>query len=224
MENFINFTTPLFFVCIVYSLIICYFAFSKIKWAFPILLIWTILQLLVTSTGFYEETMVLPPRFLLLIGPNILAILFLFYHKNGIEIRNKIDAEKLFWIHPVRILVELCLFGLFLQNAIPKLMTFEGSNLDILIGLSSLLVIYLVSKNKINSSKYLLIWNHIGFVFLANIVFTAMLAAPTPFQQISFEQANIGVFKFPFTLLPGLIVPLVLLSHLLSINKLKQNI
>lgn len=224
MENIINFTTPLFFVCIIYSLIVCYYAFIKIKWAFPILLIWTILQLFVTSTGFYEETMVLPPRFLLLIGPNALAILFLFFHKKGVDISNKIDDVKFLWIHPVRILVELCLFGLFLQNAIPKLMTFEGTNLDILIGLSSFVVIYLVSKNKIKSSKYLLLWNYIGLIFLANIVITAVLSAPTPFQQISFEQANMGVFKFPFTLLPGLIVPLVLLSHLLSIKKLKQNI
>jgi hypothetical protein len=61
-------------------------------------------------------------------------------------------------------------------------------------------------------------------IFLANIVITAVLSAPTPFQVLSFEQANMGVFKFPLTLLPGLIVPLVLLSHLLSIKKLKQNI
>ena len=221
MENFINLTTPLFFVCIIYSLMVCYFAFRKIKWAFAIVLTWTILQLLVTSTGFYEETIVLPPRFLLLIGPNVLVILFLFFHKKGIEISNKIDAEKLLYIHPVRIVVEFCLLGLFLQNAIPKLMTFEGTNFDILIGFSSLFVIYLVYKNK--SSKYLLLWNYIGLLFLANIVITAILSAPTPFQQISFEQANTGVFKFPFTLLPGLIVPLVLLSHLLTIKKWKKN-
>ena len=200
---------------------VCYFAFHKIKWAFPIILLWSFLQLLLSSTGFYEETMVLPPRFLLLIGPNVLAIVFLFFHKKGIEIRNKIDAKKLLYIHPVRIVVELCLLGLFLQNAIPKLMTFEGTNFDILIGFSSLFVIYLVDKNK--SSKYLLLWNYIGLLFLANIVITAILSAPTPFQQISFEQANTGVFKFPFTLLPGLIVPLVLLSHLLTIKKWKKN-
>ncbi|MFY8109282.1 MAG: hypothetical protein ACOVO9_09830, partial [Bacteroidia bacterium] len=59
--------------------------------------------------------------------------------------------------------------------------------------------------------------------FLANIVITAVLSAPTPFQVLSFEQANMGVFKFPFTLLPGLIVPLVLLSHLINIHKLRRN-
>ena len=224
MENFISFTTPLFFVCIAYSLFIVYISFSKIKWALPIILIWTILQLLITATGFYEVTMVLPPRFLLLIGPNALAILFLFFHKKGIEIRNKIDANKLQWIHPVRILVEFCLWGLYLQNLVPKLMTFDGTNLDILIGFSSLVVIYLVAKNKLKSTKPLIIWNYIGLIFLANIVITAVLAAPTPFQQLSFEQANSGVFKYPFTLLPGLIVPLVLLSHFLSIKKIKQNI
>jgi hypothetical protein len=85
MDNLIELTTPLFFVCIAYSLFVVYISFSKIKWALPIILIWTILQLLITATGFYEETMVLLPRFLLLIGPNALAILFLFYHKKGLK-------------------------------------------------------------------------------------------------------------------------------------------
>ena len=223
MDNLIELTTPLFFVCIAYSLFIVHISFSKIKWALPIILIWTILQLIITATGFYEETMVLPPRFLLLIGPNALAIVFLFFDKKGIEIRNKIDVSKLQWIHPVRILVEFCLWGLYLQNWVPKLMTFEGTNLDIIIGFSSLVVIYLVANNKLKSSKPLIIWNYIGLLLLANIVITAVLAAPTPLQQLSFEQANIGVFKYPFTLLPGLIVPLVLLSHLLSLKKLNSN-
>ncbi|MFY8022209.1 MAG: hypothetical protein ACOVP1_13470 [Bacteroidia bacterium] len=222
METFIYFTTPLFYVCIVYSLWVVYISFQKIKWAFPIVLIWTSLQLLVSSTGFYEETRAIPPRFILLIGPNIIAIMFLFFNKKGKEILNQIDVDQLFWIHPVRIVVEFCLWGLYLQHLIPQLMTFEGTNLDILIGISSLIVIYLLKINKILSAKTLKIWNYIGLIFLANIVLTALLAAPTAFQQIAFEQANTGVFISPFTLLPGFIVPLVLLSHLLAIKKLSH--
>ncbi|MEM9987092.1 MAG: hypothetical protein AAF804_18515, partial [Bacteroidota bacterium] len=48
----------------------------------------------------------------------------------------------------------------------------------------------------------------------------AILSAPLPFQQLAFEQPNVAVLRFPYVLLPGVVVPLVLLSHLLSLKYL----
>jgi hypothetical protein len=53
-----------------------------------------------------------------------------------------------------------------------------------------------------------------------NIVTIAILSAPLPFQQMGFDQPNVGVFLFPFIWLPALIVPLVLFSHLVCIYQL----
>jgi hypothetical protein len=66
----------------------------------------------------------------------------------------------------------------------------------------------------------LLAWNFLCLGLLINIVFTALLSAPFPFQRFAFDQPNIALAYFPFTWLPCWIVPLVLLSHLVSIRKL----
>ena len=39
-------------------------------------------------------------------------------------------------------------------------------------------------------------------------------------QQLAFEQPNIAVLRFPYVLLPGIVVPLVGLSHLLHLKQL----
>tara|TARA_R110002096_G_scaffold209585_1_gene396758 strand:- start:1620 stop:1829 length:210 start_codon:yes stop_codon:yes gene_type:complete len=48
----------------------------------------------------------------------------------------------------------------------------------------------------------------------------AALSAQTPFQQLAFDQPNIGVTYFPFVWIPAVIVPIILFSHLVSIRQL----
>jgi hypothetical protein len=55
---------------------------------------------------------------------------------------------------------------------------------------------------------------------LINIVVNAALSAPSVVQQFAFEQPNIAILYFPFNLLPAVIVPLVLFSHLAAIRQL----
>lgn len=123
-------------------------------------------------------------------------------------------------LHTVRVAVELVLFGLFTQQAVPELMTFAGRNFDILAGLTAPLVFYLGFVKKTLNRKIILIWNFICLGLLLNIVIHAILATPTPLQQFAFDQPNVAVFYFPFVWLPAGVVPLVLLAHLAVIHQL----
>ena len=58
---------------------------------------------------------------------------------------------------------------------------------------------------------------------LLNILVIAILSAQTPFQKFAFDQPNIGVTFFPFIWLPGIVVPIVLISHLAAIRQLIEN-
>ena len=93
-------------------------------------------------------------------------------------------------LHSVRILVELVLFQLAFAEWIPELMTFEGRNFDILIGLSAPIMAYLVWKNKV-SPKALRLWNAIGLAFVTFIFVNATLSAPLPVQQFGLKIENI---------------------------------
>ena len=128
--------------------------------------------------------------------------------------------EVLTLLHIVRIPVELVLFGLYLHHAVPRLMTFEGRNFDVLAGLTAPLVWWLAFRQQRLGRRGLLIWNGLGLASLLNIVANAVLAVPTPMQQFGFEQPNVAILHFPFVWLPGVVVPLVLLAHVAAIWQL----
>jgi len=210
----------LFALTALLTLILFFRAAGFSKGLISIFSLWLMIQSILSISAFYQVTYVMPPRFMLLILPPILLIVITFLTKNGKNFIAGLDIGKLTILHIIRIPVELTLYWLFLHEAVPEVMTFEGRNFDILCGITAPLIYYFGYVKNVLNKKVLLAWNIICLLLLANIVSTAVLSAPFPTQQIAFSRPNIALLYFPFTLLPGLIVPIVLFSHLVSIRKL----
>lgn len=209
-----------FIVTTIVAIYLFYRAAGNSKEFLRIVSVWALLQGVVSFSGFYTNTQILPPRFLFLILIPFLTIASIFLLPQGRSFMQSLDAKWLTLLHVVRIPVELILFALATQKVVPELMTFEGKNWDILSGISAPLIVYFGYSRRAISSKMLVIWNVVCLLLLFNIVVRAILAAPTPFQQFAFDQPNIAVLYFPFTWLPSVIVPLVLFSHLAAIWKI----
>lgn len=190
--------------------------------AIGLITVWLVLQSVLGYIGFYRHYNSIPPRFLLAVLPSLLVILFLFLHKPTLVFIKNMPLTTLTWLHTVRILVEIVLYYCFLQSVVPQIMTFGGRNFDIIAGLTAPLVAYFGAQKGILPKRQILLWNIICLGFLLNIVITAVLSAPFPFQQFGFAQPNIAVFYFPFVLLPAFVVPLVLFCHLAAIAKLRE--
>jgi hypothetical protein len=188
-----------------------------------ILISWLIIQSFISISGFYTVIDSTPPGFVLLVLPPALFIILLFVTKKGREFLDRLDIKILTLLHVVRIPVELVLFWLFVHKTVPELMTFEGRNFDILSGITAPCIYYFGFVRQKLNRKIILLWNFICLGLLINIVVHAVLSTPFPFQRFAFDQPNIAVLHFPFTWLPCCIVPLVLLSHLVSIRKLLKN-
>lgn len=184
------------------------------------MILWLMVLLVLAQRQFFLNIDAVPPRFLLMIGPPLLIILGLFLTKPGRIFLDQLPLPTLTHLNTIRIPVELTLYGLFVSQQIPEVMTFEGRNFDILAGVTAPLAGYWASKNRPADHRKLLIWNLLALVLLINIVFHAIVSAPLPFQQLAFDQPNVGVLKFPFVGLPGLVVPVVLFGHLVSIRQL----
>ncbi len=185
-----------------------------------ILICWLIIQAFIGISGFYTVIDSTPPGFVLLVLPPALFIILLFATKKGRLFLDGLDIKMLTLLHIVRIPVELVLFWLLVHKTVPELMTFEGRNFDILSGITAPFIYYFgFVKPKLNH-KIILLWNFICLGLLVNIVVNAVLSAPFPFQRFAFDQPNIAILHFPFIWLPCCIVPIVLLSHLVSIRKL----
>ena len=192
-------------------------------WILVILTAWLILQAAITLGGFYStDTRSLPPRFMFLVIPPLLTILLLFLTRKGKVFIDGLPQSTMTFLHIVRIPVELVLYWLFLNKAVPELMTFTGRNFDILAGITAPFVAYYGLKQQQLGRKTLLTWNLIALGLLFNIVIHAVLSAPFALQRLAFDQPNIAVLYFPFSWLPGFIVPLVLFSHLVSIRQLTR--
>jgi hypothetical protein len=185
-----------------------------------VVFIWVILQSLISLSGFYTVTTTFPPRLIFALAPVIFGIIFLFVTPKGRMFLFGLDQKTLTLLHVVRIPVEIVLFLLFLQKKVPRLMTFEGLNFDILSGITALFIFYFSYRKPLLSKQVVLLWNFICLALLVNIVTIAILSTPFPFQKLAFDQANTAVLYFPYVLLPTCIVPLVLLSHLAVIFQL----
>ncbi|MEP6595025.1 MAG: hypothetical protein ABJA71_03720 [Ginsengibacter sp.] len=183
---------------------------------------WLVIHAILALKNFYAVTDSIPPRFTLLTLPPFLIIIILFITNSGRRFIDSLSLKLLTQLHVVRIFVEIILFWLFLYKFIPRLMTFEGRNFDILAGLSAPLVAYLGFTKNTLGKKFMFAWNIICLLLLLNIVVNAILSAPFPFQQFAFDQPNIAVLYFPFVWLPGFIVPVVLFSHLVLIRRLSK--
>ncbi|HLP11399.1 MAG TPA: hypothetical protein VK177_05645, partial [Flavobacteriales bacterium] len=192
--------------------------YKKVLWL--VLGSWLVLHGILSYFGFYLENMMsLPPRFGLLLGPPLLAIIVTASTKGGRKFIDQLNPVGLAVMNSVRVPVEFTLLWLFMLGLVPETLTFEGRNFDIVSGATAPLVAWLMYRQK--ASKGLLLgWNLLCLGLVLNVVIHGILSAPSPFQQMNFDHPNIGVFLFPFSWLPGFIVPLVLFSHIAGIIKL----
>jgi hypothetical protein len=184
------------------------------------LLFWLIFLSVLAVNGYFMDRKSSPPHVAVpvIIFMSVIALSFLIPRFR--KALDTLSLESLTWLHIVRIPVEICLYWLFLEKQVPESMTFTGINFDILTGLSAPIIAWAYFRKEIIRKRVLLIWNFIGIILLLIIVVRAVGAVPSPNQLWDFEQPNFAVLHFPLVWLPGVIVPLVFWSHLISIRRL----
>lgn len=221
MENLPQYVSILFIITTLVTVIWFYLA-SKSKIFLGGVSIWIALQTYLSVSGFYQDFSGIPPKVLLSFPPTLIVIIAVFMTKKGRTFIQGINLRTITYMSAIRIPVEIVLTILFHHGVISIWQTLEGSNFDILSGITAPLFAYMVFDKKSWSKKILIIWNIICLLLLLNVVVTSILATPFPLQQISFDQPNIAIAYFPFVLLPSVVVPIVIFSHLVSIVRLRK--
>ncbi|GAB2759926.1 hypothetical protein [Salinimicrobium soli] len=219
METLPLFLPILFGLTVLGSLILFYLAIrSK---TFLILAIgWITLQSVLGLSGIYQNTELVPPRLMLFgVLPTLIFITLTFVTEKGRAFIDRVNLKTLTHFHSIRIPVEIVLLLLYYNQVMSVYITFEGTNFDIISGITAPIVGYLAFR-KSTKRQLLIWWNMLCLLLLFNVVVTAVLALPSPFQQLAFDQPNIAVMYFPFNLLPAFVVPLVLFAHLISFRQL----
>ena len=122
-------------------------------------------------------------------------------------------------IQAMRVPIELGLWALFAAGRLPVHLTFEGRNVDVLVGLTAPVVAVALSRGWIGARAAAL-WNVASLGALANIVFMAITSLPGPLHLPWPGVPNTVVAEFPFVWLPGFLVPVALFGHVASLRQL----
>ena len=170
----------------------------------------------------FAATDAFPPHIAYAILPAGLGMLFLAFHPLTLRWVREIPQRWLIGLQVFRVIIEIQLYGLYLAGLIPRAMTFEGQNFDVLVGLSAPFVAWYVHRaHKQNRGLPKLVagWNAFGLILLTNVVIRGVLSMPTKFRVFMDPPGNIGMVYFPWVWIPTFVVPLAYLLHILSLRR-----
>jgi hypothetical protein len=169
--------------------------------------------------GFFSEFSRLPPRLAFALLIPLPVVLLFARSRAGKQFLQHIQPQWLIYLQSFRILVEIALWILVRNGALPVQMSFEGRNFDILTGLLAFPVGYYCYVKKSWPAVIALLYNIGGLVLLLNIVTISTLSMPTPLRAFHNQPDSSLLTRFPFIYLPGLLVPLAYTLHILSIRQ-----
>ena len=181
---------------------------------------WLALTGILARSGVFLNFGALPPRIVFAIVPSLALAATIFLSRSMREFFNQMPLAWLIGLQTFRLPLELVLHQLWEAGAVPRIMTFEGRNFDIIIGATAPVVAVLVAQRKEWAYKLALWWNFAGLVLLANVVGHGFLAAPTRWQMFTEPPANTFIARFPYVWLVTLLVPLAALLHCLALRAL----
>ena len=184
-----------------------------------ILVAWIFTICVLVFDGFYTNLSGIP-RIPIAAGIAFSSILFVFIIPRSRAVIAKMPITTLHYIHIVRIPLQMVLWWLAISKAMPMDVTFEGSNLDIISGISApFAAVFLVgsrTQNRIGA----IFWNLMSVALLFLFVRMAIGYTPYFYTPSLTDVANLAVFFFPYILLPTFIIPVLVFSHLVSLLQL----
>jgi hypothetical protein len=181
---------------------------------------WLLLLSILSIRGFFTNFSQLPPRLSFAVLVPLPVVLLFTRSRAGKQLLHHIQPQWLIYLQSFRILVEIALWLLVRNGALPVQMSFEGRNFDIIAGLLAIPVGYYCFVKKSWPPVVALLYNFAGLVLLINIVTISVLSMPTPLRVFHNQPDSSLLTTFPFIYLPGLLVPLAYTLHIFSLRQL----
>jgi hypothetical protein len=192
-------------------------------WVLTSLLVWLSYAGLLGYAGVLKNMTMRPPGIVFLVVPVLIFLLvflaFVVLSSAGTRVALAIPLWILLGAQSFRVGVELFLHQLWIDGLVPKMLTFDGANVDIYVGASAVLIAWLSGRGR-PGLRLALAWNVLGLLALANVVTRAVLTAPGPLHLIHAEVPNLLLSTFPFLFIPGLFVPLGVVLHSLALRSI----
>ncbi len=184
---------------------------------------WLGLLALVARSGALANFEARPPRMFFVLGG---ALALFTYATTRPVVARLLEAAPRAWLvglQSMRVPIELGLFGLYAAGRLPRHLTLEGRNFDVLVGLSAPLVALALSRGRLGR-RGLVAWHVASLALLVNIVGMAITTMPGPLHLAWPGVSNTIIAEWPFVWLPGFLVPVALFGHVLSLRQLARGL
>ena len=187
-----------------------------------VITLWVALLGFLSLQGYFADFKVVPPRILpALVLPLVAGLLYLRF-PGARDLLARTPLQWPIYMQSFRIVMEIILWFLYLQHRAPAIMTFEGRNADILVGLTALPVGYFCFARRAWPARVAFWWNIAAILILVNVVVYAQLSTPSPFRVFVTDPPVTFIAYWPYILLPGFLVPLAWLGHAASLIQLRR--
>ena len=184
---------------------------------------WYLAALLLSWFGFYRGTASGIPTIQYGVLIPIVAGVLLFWR--WLALRRVVDAIPQQWLVGVQVYRALGVIFLVLYAGghMPGEFAWPVGAGDVLVGLLAPLVGIAYAQRSRNAAGLLRAWNLLGIADLIVALTTGFLTSPSPLQMLAFAAPNELISAFPFALIPVFAVPLSILLHLASLQKLRRS-
>jgi len=208
-------------VVVMFTLLTLWVSQGPRRWAVAVvgtLAGWLVVTAGLARLGVLSQWTARPPRLALVaVGGLVLGFLL----RRTATFRTLVGSTPAPWpigLQVFRVPVELILFALQVSGRAPVQVTFEGRNLDILVGLTAPLVAWWVARRP--ASAWLTIgWNVLGLCMLTNTVAVVVTSTPGPLRLDWPGAPFTEIVRWPLVWLPAFLAPLAVLLHVTSIQQ-----
>jgi hypothetical protein len=139
-------------------------------------------------------------------------------------VRRAVDRIPLQWLVGVqlyRVLGALFLLA-YAREEMPGEFALPAGTGDVLVGLGAVVVAYLVATHGAQRTRSaVLAWCAFGIADLVVAVGTGFLSSPSILQQLSLDDPNTAITRYPFVLIPTFLVPVSIVLHVYVIARLR---
>ena len=186
------------------------------------LVTWFFAALLSAWLGFYQASLTSIPTILYGLLIPIATGVVLFWRWPMLQrIIAAVPQEWIVSVQFYRVLGSIFLV-LYAGGRLPGAFALPAGCGDVLVGLLAPIVGIAFARRSPGSAGLVRAWNWLGIADLVVAVTTGFLSSPSRFQMLALDRPNELIGAFPLALIPVFLVPLSVLFHLASLEKLRQ--
>ncbi len=184
---------------------------------------WFLIAVVTSVAGFYRPLSNQAPTIQYgLLGPIVLCVVLF---RSWPLLRRALATVPNRWMVGVQLYRTLGVVFLLLYAGghLPAVFALTAGLGDMAVGILAPFVAASLKESPQDSARRVRLWNLLGIADLVIAVTIRFLTSSSPLQIASFDRPSDLIAIFPLSLIPIFAVPLSLLLHILSLQKLRQN-